>query len=146
MTKRKLAKDIFYINEMIHYSKRVIKTYNAFKSGEWYADEEGTLEMLALQIQQIGEKTMNGKLSEKVKSQYDLPWNSIRGMRNLTTHEYHNIDKSIVRNVATHNIPDMLPVLEEIQEDLLKELEVLDSNYHKITIEELKKKNNNSNM
>ena len=43
----------------------------------------------------------------------ELPFRKMRGMRNIVTHEYANVDLKIVWDVATVNIPQINAVLEK---------------------------------
>ena len=55
---------------------------------------------------QIGE--LSNHLSENFKTTYsDIPWNAIRGMRNIVAHEYGNIDFEIVWETVTVEIKDL---------------------------------------
>ena len=46
-------------------------------------------------IVQIGENV--GGLSDEFKEKYDsIPWRDIKGMRNITTHKYDNMDVVIL--------------------------------------------------
>lgn len=44
----------------------------------------------------------------------DVPWSTIRNMRNLVLHEFHRVDLSIVWDTATRDVPALLARLETI--------------------------------
>lgn len=44
----------------------------------------------------------------------DVPWRNIIGMRNRIVHGYSSVDWNIVWEVATRNLPALMPILEEI--------------------------------
>ena len=49
------------------------------------------------------------KLSEEFKDSVSkIEWNKIIGLRNLISHEYEGVDLTIIYNVATINIPEIL--------------------------------------
>ncbi len=41
----------------------------------------------------------------------DIPWDDIRGMRNLTMHEYHRVEPEIVWDTLVTSIPDLVRAL-----------------------------------
>lgn len=51
----------------------------------------------------------------------DVPWASMRGMRNIVVHEYFGIDVEIVWVTATRNLPALEPLLRQIIEELREE-------------------------
>lgn len=51
----------------------------------------------------------------------DVPWASMRGMRNIVIHEYFGIDVDIVWVTATRDLPALEPRLREIGEELRRE-------------------------
>ena len=44
----------------------------------------------------------------------NVPWSSIRQMRNLLLHEFHRVDLSVVWDTATQDVPALLTSLETI--------------------------------
>lgn len=68
-------------------------------------------------IIQIGE--LAGRLSDEIKeNSRNIPWQAIRGMRNLHAHDYENVDLEIVWNTLLEDIP----VLKENLEKMLSEM------------------------
>jgi uncharacterized protein with HEPN domain len=64
-------------------------------------------------IEIIGEPAAH--LSEATRREVpDLPFRRMRGMRNITAHEYANVDVRIVWEVATVRVPEVRAVLEEL--------------------------------
>lgn len=72
-----------------------------------------------MRLQVIGEHV--GKLlkeqSKPLESYTRIPWQAIYGMRNIISHEYGNVDETIVVSV----INDDLPKLKAIIKDLLSQ-------------------------
>lgn len=71
-----------------------------------------------MRLQVIGEQV--GKLlkeESKPLDKYDhIPWNAIYGLRNIISHEYANIDETIIISV----INDDLPLLKSVVEEMLR--------------------------
>ena len=51
----------------------------------------------------------------------DVPWASMRGMRNIVIHEYFGIDVEIVWVTATRDLPALEPRLRRIIDELRRE-------------------------
>ncbi len=61
-------------------------------------------------------------ISPELRSRYpDIPWHNIMGMRNILVHEYYQVKKETVWNVAEHKIPALRNWVEGILSDLEKE-------------------------
>ena len=68
---------------------------------------------VAMCILQIGELT--GYLSDALKSEYSkVPWQKIKGMRNITAHHYGKIDLNILFNTISVRVPELQSYCEEI--------------------------------
>ncbi len=44
----------------------------------------------------------------------NIPWNSIRGMRNRIVHDYENIDLSVLWGTIKESLPDLKDNLKDI--------------------------------
>ena len=55
-----------------------------------------------LQLTLIGEMTK--RLSEKSRTEIDLPWKDIAGFRDRAIHDYYTLDLTIVWSTAMHDI------------------------------------------
>ena len=64
------------------------------------------LQILAEALIRIEESTRS--------SRKDIPWNEIRGMRNILIHEYFGIDTKIVWAVVESDLPKLKIQLEEL--------------------------------
>lgn len=61
---------------------------------------------VAFSVFQIGE--LVGHLSDEIKAEYDeMPWQQIKAMRNVIVHHYGGIDKDILWETVTKDIPEM---------------------------------------
>ena len=55
----------------------------------------------------IGEASK--RLSERFTTAHpDVPWQTIRGLRNIVVHEYDNIDLTVVYDILTYHVPSLL--------------------------------------
>lgn len=59
---------------------------------------------VTMPILQIGE--LANHLSEEFKQQHkQIPWNEMRGIRNLMAHQYHSVDFEIIWDTSRADIP-----------------------------------------
>lgn len=57
-------------------------------------------------IVQIGEYVT--RLSDDFKQEHsEIPWRTIKGMRNVATHQYDRIDFEIMWNTLTESVPEL---------------------------------------
>lgn len=85
-------RDSHYVQRIIEYCLKIEDIlnsidydYDVFITGEVYQLAS------SMCIVQIGENV--GRLSDEFKERYDnIPWRDIKGMRNITTHKYDNMD------------------------------------------------------
>jgi uncharacterized protein with HEPN domain len=67
-------------------------------------------------IEVIGEAA--ARVTEETRSEYSqIEWKNIIGMRNRIVHNYNNVNRDIVWQVATHNLPELEQQLAAILSD-----------------------------
>lgn len=107
-------KDKKYLERIINYSNKIIRYLEEITSIEEFESNEEKVDAVLLNLEQIGETAK--KLSEEFKDSIPtIEWNKIIGLRNLISHEYEGVDLTIIYNVATINIPELLKILEEVK-------------------------------
>jgi uncharacterized protein with HEPN domain len=79
-----------------------------------------------MSLQQIG--TLSGVLSDSFKdsSKERMPWGIMRNMRNRFAHTYELMDKNIIWETATQDIPNLLLFCEEVIENHLSQLKFIE--------------------
>lgn len=69
-----------------------------------------------MRLQVIGEHV--GKLlkeqSKPLESYTEIPWQAIYTMRNIISHEYGNVDETIVVSVINEDLPKLKAVIKEL--------------------------------
>ena len=69
-----------------------------------------------MRLQVIGEHV--GKLlkeqNKPLESYTEIPWQAIYGMRNIISHEYGNVDETIVVSVINEDLPKLKAVIKEL--------------------------------
>ena len=98
---------IRYCNEITDAIERFGNTLEALKSDIHFRNS------VAMCILQIGE--LAGHLTEDFKARHQtVPWQKIKGMRNITAHHYGKIDTDILFRTITERIPELLSYCENI--------------------------------
>jgi len=96
---------------------------NVRRADDYLTSPEGMQIMAAscMLIESIGEgvkkvdRLLPGFLDEKAP---DVPWRSIKGLRDHIAHGYFNIDAEIVLDVAANEIPHLKEVFTALQSEL----------------------------
>ena len=69
-----------------------------------------------MRLQVIGEHV--GKLmkedSKPLDKYTEIPWHAIYGMRNIISHEYANIDETVIISAIKEDLPKLKDVVEEL--------------------------------
>ena len=69
-----------------------------------------------MRLQVIGEHV--GKLlkeqSKPLESYTEIPWQAIYGMRNIISHEYGNVDETIVVSVINDDLPKLKAIIKDL--------------------------------
>ena len=66
---------------------------------------------VAYQITIIGEASMH--IPPAVRDRYpEVPWLDMRAMRNLLAHHYFRLDRSVLWDTATVDIPALIPLMQ----------------------------------
>jgi len=102
MTKRfdedRLQDILSHASEALDYCRNL--------SEEDFLDDRKTRRAVTYLIQVIGEAS--NRLSEETKSNIDLPWPDIIGMRNILVHAYHGVDDKILWNSVKSELPNLI--------------------------------------
>jgi len=95
-----LEKIIDYCNDVDEFIEQYGNTYEALIGNKSYKYS------ISLCILQIGE--LADKLTDSFKEKYaNVPWLTIKNMRNIVAHEYEKFDYEIVWETMQLNIPEL---------------------------------------
>lgn len=85
------------------------------RSYEDYLNDQDLQDATTYRLSMLGEIT--GKLSDDVKERHpDIPWNKIRGLRNVASHDYF----SIMPDMVWEGTRSLEPIKQMIREELLR--------------------------
>ena len=78
------------------------------------ADDDEKQAAILYRFVVIGEATK--RLSLEFREQNpEIPWRQMAGLRDVVVHEYDGLDLSILWNIISINLPEILPRLEQLQ-------------------------------
>jgi len=118
MYNRELTAEI--IRNIIWAIEQITKRFQAIETSEdFIKDDQGLekLDSICMQLINIGEalkeidKLTEGKLLVKYPA---VDWKKAKGMRDIITHHYFDIDAETVFTVCSEHLPEMKSVLERI--------------------------------
>jgi len=117
--------------EDIKYSIELIfKRFEGIKSDDDFFKDDGGLQKLdsiSMRLIAIGEGFKNiEKLSNKqlLKHYPEVPWQQVKGIRDILSHHYFNIDAEIIYEICEHELKVLLQTTTKIMNDLNKKEEV----------------------
>jgi len=99
-----MDRDILYKTHILECVERLTR-YTTGKSFEDFAADELLQDGVARELEILGEAAR--RLSDSAKSEIQLPWVEISGMRNKIAHDYFELDLEIVRKAATEDVREV---------------------------------------
>ena len=102
-----LKKIVGYIDDVAQYVSGL--------DSEAFLKDKKTISACAFAVSQIGE--LANEVSEDVqRANANIPWKSIKGMRNKIVHNYENIDLSVLWGTIATSLPELKKQLNELIE------------------------------
>ena len=106
------AKDAAYLWDMLD-AARAIQEFVLSRSFEDYKSDRMLRGAVERHIEIIGEAA--NRVSRGVRAAHpEIPWQRIIAQRNVLTHEYGEVDDSLVWRVATTRIPELISQIEPL--------------------------------
>ena len=109
-------RDDLVLLKILHYCDSISRAVNRFGSGaEVLEQDEDYRDSVAMKILQIGELTTH--LSDEFKEKHsEIPWQSIKGMRNIAAHGYHKFDTGRMWVTMTEDLPVLREYCKRVHE------------------------------
>jgi len=105
-------------------AKRILKRFEQVGSADYFLDSENGLEKmdaLCMQLIAIGESLKNvDKLTDKklLVKYPDINWKAAKGIRDIITHHYFDLDAESIYDVCENNIEPLLKTIDRMIEDI----------------------------
>lgn len=104
--------DLVYVRHMLDIALSAVNKVDHVTREQFDADENLRLALAHL-VQTLGEAARRVSREFQLKHM-DISWARIIGMRHKVVHDYLHVDYDIVWDVATHELPPLLSLLEEL--------------------------------
>lgn len=114
------SRDRIIIQKIVGYIDDVEKYVEGIEARD-FLDDKKTITACAFTVSQIGE-LVKEVTDETIEKYSNIPWNSIKGMRNRIVHDYENVDLSVLWGTIKESLPDLKNELKDI---ILKEKDIL---------------------
>lgn len=100
-------RNVDVLNRIVYYCKEISNTIERFGNKyEIFSNDSVYQNAVALCVLQIGELTTH--FTEEFKNTYnEMPWNQIKALRNIVAHNYGKIDKEILWETISNDIPNL---------------------------------------
>lgn len=85
--------------------KDFISTMGSTMKFSDFENDRKTQSSVIMQLQVIGELVK--KIPESMKSDINLPWKKMTGLRDIIAHDYFSLDLEAVWNTVTKDVPDL---------------------------------------
>lgn len=106
------SKDRIIIQKIINYINDINNYVEGLEALEFLEDKK-TITACAFTVSQIGE--LSKEISKETIQKYNnIPWSSMKGMRNRIVHDYENIDLSVLWGTIKTSLPELKENLKEI--------------------------------
>lgn len=92
-----------------------IQRYTHGMSFDDFIANELVFDAVVRNISIIGEASNH--IPERIQELYpDVPWDEMRGIRNVLVHEYFGISATVLWYTIEHNLPPLIPMLKAVLE------------------------------
>lgn len=106
------SKERIIIQKLLGYIEDIENYVEGLEATDFLEDKK-TITACAFTVSQMGElvKELDDETIEKFEN---IPWKSIKGMRNKIVHDYDNIDLSVLWSTIKQSLPELKKQLNEI--------------------------------
>ena len=114
------------LDQIYKSTQKVLKRFKPIKSVNDFTDSEEGMEKLdaiCMQLIAIGEalKNIDKITADSLLPKYpQIDWKKVKGMRDVISHHYFDIDAEAIYKVCTDHIKQLAQVIKKIIDDLKK--------------------------
>lgn len=104
--------DKLYLQHILESIEKIERLIKDIDDVQLFASDEAVYNATLYLLATIGEAVTS--LSDDFKVQYrDIPWQSIKDMRNILIHEYLNVSATIVWKTLCDRLPELKTVVKD---------------------------------
>jgi uncharacterized protein with HEPN domain len=114
------------LRQILQATKRISRRFEPIESSHDFTDSEFGMEKLdaiCMQLIAIGEslKNLDKVTKNSLLTKYpEIEWKKIKGMRDVISHHYFDIDAEAIFDVCENHIDTLTKTIEKITQDLKK--------------------------
>ncbi len=112
------------LTQIYQAAATISKRFEPIKSANDFTDSEGGMEKLdaiCMQLIAIGESLKNiDKITNKslLHKYPQIEWDKIKGMRDIVSHHYFDVDAEVIFDVCKNHIDDLAKTINQIIKDI----------------------------
>ena len=112
------------LRQILSATERILQRFEPVLSISFFLDSDAGLEKLdaiCMQLIAIGEslKNLDKVAGPEFLNRYpQIDWKSAKGMRDIISHHYFDLNAEAVFDVCEENLPEMIPVLSQMIVDV----------------------------
>lgn len=107
--------DLQRIRHIKTYCEDIDDTIERFGNDfQVFESDKDFLNSISMSILQIGELSIGLSNEFKDKTRHQIQWGALKGMRNIFAHAYISMNKSVIWESATKDVPAVLDFCKEI--------------------------------
>jgi uncharacterized protein with HEPN domain len=112
------------LNEIDEAFRRIDRRFSTISNPDDFVNNDDGLDRLdaiAMMLIAIGEnfkridKITNNELLPKYP---EIPWQGVKGVRDILAHDYFNIDNEEIYNICNRDLPPLKRTLQKLREEL----------------------------
>lgn len=109
--------NLAYLHLILDSTGKIQEYLGQMSLNDFFGDGK-TQSAVIMQIQIIGE--LSKKIPEEIKSEIDVPWKEIAGLRDMVSHDYFSLDVEAIWNTATKDVSELSQKITAYLEEQLR--------------------------
>ena len=103
---------MFRLDDIIDALNAICEYMENIGYDDWIQDRK-TIDAVIRNLEVIGEAAAN--IPEEIQKQHpDIPWQQMKGMRNVLIHEYFGVDKDVLWQTVQEDLPPLKRKIEQM--------------------------------
>lgn len=112
--RRSGSRSAFHLRQARHYAELAVAGLQ--RQGRKWRDDPVTAAGLTHLVESVAEYM--GSIPAEVQARYPaVPWGEMSGFRNISAHEYHNVNLDIVESTIRDDLPKLIEQIDRMLAD-----------------------------